>query len=60
MSELDQTINQLFDNPADRMIAKLYLDNYDTDEIARFAGLAVDAITGVIHRLSACMLSHAG
>jgi hypothetical protein len=51
MSDLDQAINQLFENPADRMIAKLYLDHYDTDEIARFAGLAVDAITGVIQRV---------
>ena len=53
MSDLDRAINELFENPADRMIAKLWLDRYETEEIARFAGLAVDAITGVIERVKA-------
>jgi hypothetical protein len=35
----NQTIDQSFSDPADRMMMKLYLDQYGLDEIARFAGL---------------------
>lgn len=51
MSQLDQTINQLFADIAERMIAKLYLDYYDVEEIARFAGLPVAHIEAVVERL---------
>ena len=58
MSDLDQTINQVFDNPADRMIAKLWLDQYDVEEIARFAGLAVEAIVAVVERARVVALGY--
>ena len=35
---INQTIDQTFSDPADRMMLKLYLDQYGIEEIARFSG----------------------
>jgi hypothetical protein len=35
---ISQTIDQAFCDPADRMMLKLYLDQYGIEEIARFSG----------------------
>jgi DNA-directed RNA polymerase specialized sigma24 family protein len=47
---ISRAIDETLDNPADRMILKLYLDNYDVDEIARFAGVSSDAVRQMIDR----------
>lgn len=45
---LAKTIDEELDNPAHRMIVKLYLDNFDVDEIARFGGVPRDYVQQVI------------
>lgn len=49
---INRTIDQTFSDPADRMMLKLYLDQYGIEEIARFSG---EPEIDVRQRVAACI-----
>lgn len=55
MLDLERTIDTQIESPADRMIVKLWIDAYEVDEIARFAGLPVERIEAIIQQHDATL-----
>jgi DNA-directed RNA polymerase specialized sigma24 family protein len=47
---VESVINRLFESPAERMMLKLFFDNYEIDQIARFAGLSSDTTARTVWR----------
>ncbi len=52
LDTVTQTIDRTFDDPADRMMLKLYLDQYGIDEVARFSGEPVEQVR---RRVASCL-----
>lgn len=52
---IEKAIDHEFNNPGDRMMLKLFMENYDNDDIAHFAGIKRETLTQVLltcgHRL---------
>jgi hypothetical protein len=48
LQTVSQAIDEVFVSPADCMIFKLFLDNYEIGEIARFAGLSDETVRQIL------------